>query len=73
MTMFDSHTLNFIYGHDYDYVWLTHSLNFIYGHEYDYVWLTHSLNFIYGHGYDYVWLETVCETNIVIVSAIDKV
>jgi heme exporter protein D len=46
MTMFDSHSLNFIYGHDYDYVWLTHSLNFIYGHDYDYVWLTHSLNFV---------------------------
>jgi hypothetical protein len=34
--MFDSHSLNFIYGHGYDYVWLTHSLNFIYGHGHDY-------------------------------------
>jgi hypothetical protein len=42
MTLFDSHSLNFIYGHDYDYAWLTHSLNFIYGHGYDYVWVTQS-------------------------------
>jgi hypothetical protein len=42
-----THSLNFIYGHGYDYIWLTDSLNFIYGHGYDYVWLTNSLNFIY--------------------------
>jgi hypothetical protein len=57
-------SLNFIYGHGYDFVWLTDSLNFIYGHGYDYVWLTHTLNFIHGHDYDYVIKFRLCVCQI---------